>query len=122
MNKINITTTSIDISVGLNAFQCYQRGDYKQALVHLLEILDVEPQNWQARLYLAVCYTKTEQMHAAQRAFRFIYDNCKDGEFRSKALTALHAVNAQLAGEQKLPEEFGRFQKQPGAAWQFGDR
>jgi thioredoxin-like negative regulator of GroEL len=122
MNEINITTTSIDISVGLNALQAYQKGDYKNALTHLLDILDIEPKNWQARLYLGVCYHKTNQLAAAQRAFRYMWDNCPEAELKQKACTALHAVNAQINGEQtKAPEEFGRYTQQAGL-WKFGDR
>jgi len=127
MKDIGITTTSIDVSVGVNAFQAYQKGDFKKAAEYLLDIIDREPQNWMARLYLGVCYSKTDQMFAAQRAFRYVYDNCQDKELKHKALTALHAVTAEIQGtSKKAPEEFGRFSNEHTATppshsrWKFG--
>lgn len=101
--------------MGLNACKAYEEGNFPQAMEYLLQILDMEPQNWLARFYLAVCYEKTGQAFAATRAFRFLYDNCKDDELRKKALFCMQRINGdiQKAAHEDAPE-FGRYNGQPG--------
>src|SRR5258708_38394283 len=95
-SRRHITTSQVDASLGINACKAFETGDYPQALNYLLEILDVEPKNWLARFYLAVCYLKTNQLFAAQRAFRFLFDNCSDEDLKKQAMRAMHKVNAYL--------------------------
>ena len=45
---------------------------------------------------LAVCYYKTNQFLAAQRAFRLIYEQANDVEIRKKGLEGLQATKAKL--------------------------
>jgi tetratricopeptide (TPR) repeat protein len=115
MEANKVTTSQVDASLGVNACQAFAAGDYKKAQTYLLEILDYEPNNWLARFYLATCYAKTNQLYAAQRAFRHIFDNTNDAEIRSKACLMLQRVSGEImeAGSNK-PSEFGRFLEAPG--------
>ena len=114
MNK-EITTSQVDASLGLNACKAYEAKDYNLAMKYLIEILDVEPDNWLARFYLAVCYQKTNQTFAAQRAFRFLYDKCTDEDLRKKAMYCMQQVTGQIQKpDSKDPPEFGRYNGLPG--------
>jgi len=104
---LNITTSQLDASVAVKAHKLYKTGKYAEAIPVLLDILDIEPLNWHARLFLAVSYFKTGQVAAAQRAFRFVYEKCTDTELKQKACLALQSVNGQLQSTKQIPAEFG---------------
>src|SRR5437870_2306191 len=104
MDKKAITTSQVDASLGLNACRAFENGDYKSAREALLIILDAEPNNWLARFYLAVCYQKTGQIFAAQRAFRYLYDNSGDEELKKKSQQCMLQLNAQLTEHGKPAE------------------
>jgi thioredoxin-like negative regulator of GroEL len=106
---ITFNTQIVDVSVALNALKLYKDGNYKEAINHLLSILDVEPRNWDARLMLSACYYKTNQLGSAQRAFRFLYENCTDTDTKRKALEGLQATTAKLQKPVDLPPEFGSY-------------
>jgi thioredoxin-like negative regulator of GroEL len=106
---ITFNTQIVDVSVALNALKHYRAGEYKEAITHLVDILDVEPRNWDARLMLAACYYKTGQYATAQRAFRFLHDNSADAETKKKALEGLHACTVKLKPQTDLPPEFGGY-------------
>lgn len=114
-DKTRFTTSQVDASLGVNACAAYAAGDFKKAQGLLLEILDIEPSNWLARFYLATCYMKTNQLYAAQRAFRQIYEKSTDAELRSKACSLMQRVSGEMIdGGDKKPVEFGRFLDAPG--------
>jgi TolA-binding protein len=111
----NLTTSQIDQSLGLNACKAYKSGDYRNAQSMLVDILDMEPNNWLARYYLAVCFSKTQQLAAAQRAFRMLFEKCPDAEIKSKACLMLQRVSGELTeGGNGRPAEFGRYAEAPG--------
>ena len=112
-----VTTSQVDASLGVNACKAYADGDYKKATQHLLDILDVEPQNWLARYYLAVCYSKTNQAFAAQRAARLIYEKCPDEEIKQKACFLVQATASTFHSQTEKPAEFGRYGDVPGVGW-----
>lgn len=106
--EITIITAEINAEVALSALRCYRNGQFKDALGKLQDILDVEPTNWQARLYLAACFFKTAQPAAAQRTLRYIYDNCPDETLRKKAFEALRVINAETTHKTfEVAAEFG---------------
>jgi len=114
-DKIRFTTSQVDASLGVNACAAYASGDFKKAQTLLLEILDMEPSNWLARFYLATCYMKTDQLYAAQRAFRQIYEKTNDPELKTKACSLMQRVSGEMIeGGEKKPSEFGRFLDAPG--------
>jgi thioredoxin-like negative regulator of GroEL len=113
----NKTTVQIDTELALSGYALFKDGQYRAAIPLLLEILDLDTRNWQARLLLAACYHKTGQSAAALRALRFVYDNCVDAQLKQKSCLALQAVNASLQQAVCTPAEFGsvntRLQVQP---------
>lgn len=107
--EFTFNTQIVDVSVALNALKLYKGGQYKDATAKLLDIIDVEPKNWDARLMLGACYFKTEQFAAAQRAFRFIYENCPVSDTKSRALEGMQAATYKLQPQKNLPMEFGGY-------------
>jgi cytochrome c-type biogenesis protein CcmH/NrfG len=106
---ITFNSQNADAALALKALQHYRAKDYKPAQNCLLELLDVDPKNWHARLLLAVCYYKTSQLATAARAFQFIYDGCNDDDVRRKAQEGLRVSQAAMQGKQQMPAEFGRY-------------
>jgi len=51
--KITFDTQIVNVSDAPNEPKLYSDGDYKQAMSRLVEVLDKEPNNWQARLVLS---------------------------------------------------------------------
>jgi tetratricopeptide (TPR) repeat protein len=107
--EFTLNTSNVDVTVALNALKYYKARDYKGAMKCLLEILDVEPNNWDARLMLAACYYKTSQYASAQRAFRFLMDRCPDADLKGAAVEGLQAATAKLEANATDPIEFGAY-------------
>jgi len=102
-----ITTTQLDATVAVKACGLYKEGRFRDAIPVLQDILDMEPRNWQAKLYLGACYYQTGQLAASQRAFRAVYTTCDDNELKQKACMALQAVTAEMEGRScSTPAEF----------------
>ena len=90
----SINTSQVDAMVALKAYTLYKSAQYSDAIPVLEAILDFEPKNWQARLFLAACWFKTNQPMTAQRALKFVHDNCPDAELKQKAALALEFIQA----------------------------
>ncbi|MBX9567911.1 MAG: tetratricopeptide repeat protein [Candidatus Obscuribacterales bacterium] len=87
----------------------YQAGEYRKAISHIQEILDLEPSNWDARLMLAVCFYKTGQHGAAIRAFQTITERTNCDEIRAKSEEGLAVCTAKLERRNErsaIPSEF----------------
>jgi tetratricopeptide (TPR) repeat protein len=109
---LQFTTTQVDATVALNAYKLYKSGDYAQAILVLIEILDTEPTNWHGRLYLGASYFKTGQTMAAARALRYVYEKTPDLLLKQKACLALQVVNATINEKtNRLSPEFGEYDK-----------
>lgn len=108
-----VNTQFLDANIALQAYRDYKEGRYNEAIAGLLPILDVEPRNWQARLFLGVCYYKTGQKFGASRAFRYVYDNCNDVELKQKACLALQSVRAEIETTEAR-SSFGGYGEQAG--------
>jgi len=52
-----------------NALNLYKDGDFRRAMLQLIEVLDKEPENWHARLMLGTCYYKSGEFAAASAVF-----------------------------------------------------
>ncbi len=94
--NLTFDTEIVDAKVALRALKHYEDGNFENAINTLMEVLDIEPQNWQARLMLAVCYYKTGQFNSAQRAFQYIYEKAPERELRKKGLEGMQASKAKL--------------------------
>jgi thioredoxin-like negative regulator of GroEL len=123
MNLTFNTEIAANISVVLKALELYQNRQFQQAIEPLLDVLDTEPKNWDARLMLAACYYKTDQFAAAERAFRLITEQSRDLELRSKARHGLQVISAKRSKRgPELPPEWGCTADQfamPEASWLF---
>jgi tetratricopeptide (TPR) repeat protein len=109
--KLTFNTLIGDGSIALRAIRNYRAGAYKDAVVDLQSVLDLEPQNWNARLMLGACYFRMEQWFAAQSAFQFINDKSNEPDMRSRALEGLNAVSTKVNKRTvaQFPAEFGNF-------------
>ncbi|MBX9569276.1 MAG: tetratricopeptide repeat protein [Candidatus Obscuribacterales bacterium] len=99
-----------NLSTVVNAVNLYQSGRYRDAISSLQELLDLEPNNWEARLMLAVCFYKTGQLGAAHRAFDLIVERTTDLDIRQKALEGTEVTRAKLQGHHVqvgIPAECG---------------
>ena len=105
--EFTFNTQIVDVSVALNALRMYREGDYRRAITHLIDVLDTEPNNWQARLMLGASYYKTGEYAAAQRVFRFLYEKCPEEELKRKAFEGSQAAGIKMTKPQDLPPEFG---------------
>jgi hypothetical protein len=122
---VNLTfnTQNVSASVALKALQHYRAHEFQQAINSLLDVLDSEPDNWQARLMLAVCYYKTTQLLAAERAFRAVYEKATTPEMREMGCEGLRATRAKLERKSiDCPPEFGEYSQrrlppEPLFAW-----
>jgi hypothetical protein len=111
------TTTQLDASVALNAYKLYKAGNYQEAIPCLQNILDMEPANWQARLFLGASFHHLGQNWSAQSAFRYVWDNCTDADLRKKACLALQTIAATVAKKpEQTPLEFSSVQERINTA------
>jgi hypothetical protein len=101
MSKFQMTfnTQNVNIAVALRALDSYRNKNYVEAVGALLEVLDLEPRNWDARLMLGACYYKLGQNFAAQNAFRKICEQAKDPEVCARAREGLRATGGRLETE-----------------------
>ncbi len=107
--KQTFNTFVSDLSVALTAINLYQAGEYRKAISHIQEILDLEPNNWDARLMLAVCFYKTGQHASAIRAFQVIAEktNCDDIRKKANEGTAVCTAKLDKRNERSaIPAEF----------------
>lgn len=109
MHKIQLTfnTQNVNISVALKALEAYRAGKYTEAIAGLVEVLDMEPQNWDARLMLGASYYKSGQYFAAQCAFRLVCERAPEQDIRIKGREGLLAASARTGKGLQIPEEFG---------------
>jgi thioredoxin-like negative regulator of GroEL len=107
-----------DLSVVVEAINFYQAGRFREAMSALLQLLDTEPENWDARLMLAVCYYKTGQIASAHRAFTLIVEKTNSLEIRHKALEGAELMSVKMQGGNSfsaaMPAEFGCHVEQLG--------
>ena len=105
---LSFNTSNVDVSIALKALRYYRAKEFGQAIEALLEVLDVEPRNWDARLMLGSCYYKTGQFGSAHRVFKMIYDRCLEPGLKEKASDGMQAAERKLQKTAAdFPLEFG---------------
>lgn len=104
--NITFDTQNVDVAHALEALDAYRSGNFELAIHYLAEVLKAEPENWQARSMVSVCYYKTGDYRAAQWSFRVVYEKAQDSETRALGLEGLQASNAKLMD---CPAEFASF-------------
>lgn len=102
--NLTFNTQNVNIQVALKALNAYRAGDFMQAASALQEILDMEPQNWDARLMLGACHFKTGHYFQAECAFRNICENCKDTEIRNKARQGMLSAGSKITNRVNIPD------------------
>lgn len=108
--KLTFNTQNVDIKITLKALGHYRAGEYQQAASALQEILDTEPQNWDARLMLGACYYKAGKFFMADNTFRLILDQCTDLEIKKKAREGVLTNSYKCTNKNtphRTPPEFG---------------
>lgn len=70
----------------------YRKQQYQDSVQLLTEGVQMEPLNWQARLYLGIAHLHLGDTQDAQRHLAFVRDGCTDANFKQKAATALSAI------------------------------
>jgi tetratricopeptide (TPR) repeat protein len=100
-------TTEINIGAAMSAYTLYKQSRYQEALPFLIEILNIEPKNWQARLFAGACYFKIGQPLAAERAIQFVYENTSDDVLKQKACFALQTIRSARQASRMSTPEFG---------------
>ena len=83
------------IQVALLAFR---HGRYADAVELLVQVVDAEPNNWLAKLYLATAYGKDGRYSDSQRLFKRMAADCPDAHLKAKANDGLRIVEEQLRG------------------------
>lgn len=78
------------------AISAFRAGDYIKSTKWMLAVLDDEPGNWTARICLGIGYFKLKQYSSAQRAFRYVWDNCPDKQLKGQSCLAMQAAAARI--------------------------
>ncbi len=105
--KLTFNTKNVNIQVALKALNHYRKEEFLEASEALIEILDMEPQNWDARLMLGACYYRTDHFFSAERCFRIICEQAHDSSIRARAREGLISTSARLGKRVSTPPEFG---------------
>ena len=103
--ELSFNTENRTSGVGLKALQLYSSKQYEAAIKSFQDILDLEPNNWDARLLLGACYYKTSQFITAQRIFNYIASNCKNLEILSKTRQAFVRHSLSLSTAQRISHQ-----------------
>jgi hypothetical protein len=79
----------------------YRNQDFKTAIQYLQEVLESEPQNWRAKLYLGMAFFHSGEAIMATGQFRSLINTCTDPDIQKKAAAAMQALNSQ---NKSMPE------------------
>lgn len=93
---ITFNTVQMELASILTGYKLFKAGKYSEATPYLTSVLEIDPENWQARLLLGACYMKTGQAVTALRAFRWVSENCFNEVLKGKADKALQACKAAI--------------------------
>lgn len=88
---LNKSNSNFIFEAGLHA---YYRNDYKLASEYFLNSLKRDQRNWNARLYLGMCYTHFKQFGEAMEQFELIEHSCTDVQLKNRAILAGLALNS----------------------------
>lgn len=90
------------VKAGMDA---YNHGDYACTIKCLLKVIDNDPKQWRAKLYLGMAYLKTGDRLLGIFQLRFLKTNCPDVEISRKAQEAMDTLapdgSAGAAGQNK---------------------
>jgi cytochrome c-type biogenesis protein CcmH/NrfG len=89
------------------AILAYRNNRFRDAIELLVQVIDEEPSNWMARMYLGMSYEKAGRAIDAHRLFKRLSGECPDDHIRAKANGSLPLLEAEMRR---------RFQKEQIAA------
>jgi cytochrome c-type biogenesis protein CcmH/NrfG len=78
------------------AILAYRNNRFRDAIELLLQVIDYEPSNWMARLYLGMSYEKSGRTTDAHRLFKRLSGECPDEHIRNKAENFLPLIEAEM--------------------------
>lgn len=90
-HTLNKSNSSFIYETGLHA---YYKHNYRLATEYFINCLKRDHRNWNARLYLGMCYTHTKQFADAMSQFQMIEDGCSDPSIKNRAILAGLALNS----------------------------
>jgi cytochrome c-type biogenesis protein CcmH/NrfG len=78
------------------AILAYRNGRYRDAIELLLQVASTDPDNWLAKLYLAMAYEKSGRTSDAYRMYKVVSAGSPDKELRATADNALPQIEAEM--------------------------
>jgi len=63
----------------------YETRNYKMAIQLLLKVTDKQPENWLAKLYLGLAYSRSGDQLLARSVFRFLISRCPNVDIKARA-------------------------------------
>lgn len=78
------------------AYLAYRNGNYRDAIELLLQVTDIEHDNWLARLYLGCAYQKLARPADAHRLLTKLAMDCPDKDILAKVKGALPVLEAEM--------------------------
>lgn len=73
----------------------YRDRNFKRALEEFEKILDVDREQWECQLYLAMCSYKLGQLNSSMQRFRMITERCPVKDIRDKAEVAMVPIKKE---------------------------
>jgi tetratricopeptide (TPR) repeat protein len=91
------------------AVALYSKSNYDEAIAVLLEILQVEKQNWRAWFYLGLAYGDSGQVEHGYRIMQVISTLCPDKNLKLKARISAIELKNQIdrSSSQEALEQTG---------------
>ncbi len=72
-------------ALAISAYNFYRNGFFNEAQVAVQEVLNLEPTNFQAKLFLAACLHNLGKTEDAKAALLAVYENSPEDYLREKA-------------------------------------
>lgn len=85
-------------ALAISAYSFYRNGFFHEAQMAVQEVLNIEPSNFQARLFLAACLHNLGKTEDAKAALRTVYENSKEDYLREKAQMGIADLEEASSG------------------------
>lgn len=91
-------------ALAMSAYNFYRNGFFNEAQMAVQEVLNLEPENFQAKLFLAACLHNLGKTEDAKAALLAVYENSPEDYLREKAqmgIADLEQSSGELVGARK---------------------
>ena len=91
-------------ALAISAYNFYRKGLFQEAQMAVKEVLNLEPTNQQAKLFLAACLHNMGQSDDAKVELLSVYQNSKEDSLRQKAqmgIADLESSSTDLMGARR---------------------